>query len=405
MMEIFKPIAWIFGYVLRFINSTIGFNNYLLTILLFTLFTRLLTFPLSLKNQKSSMDKARLAPRLERLQKKYARDPKKLQEKQQELYEKEGVSLTGGCLPMLVSMIVLMGVLADIYQPLQYLTQVDAGAISTAVQTVTYDEQEIDGKKQKLDADGNIIPESELSWYITEQDGSENSYYRELRLLNVMDKGHNAERIQTALVEFYQGDTAKADAAWDSMENVHDQLQLFGVSLLDNPWQGFVPNWLWIIGLLSGVSALLSSLLSMRYAKRGQPQSDDPAMKQTQGCSNGMMYAMPLFSLYITFIVPGAVGIYWIFSNLIAMLQTVILNKIYDPAKARAQAQQEYDERRARKIAEKKERERLARERQAEEAAAKSAPYKKKKPVKKEEIVVEADEGIAEPEEPATPEE
>ena len=137
MMEIFKPIAWIFGYVLRFINSTIGFNNYLLTILLFTLFTRLLTFPLSLKNQKSSMDKARLAPRLERLQKKYARDPKKLQEKQQELYEKEGVSLTGGCLPMLVSMIVLMGVLADIYQPLQYLTLVDAGAFNVAVQTVT----------------------------------------------------------------------------------------------------------------------------------------------------------------------------------------------------------------------------------------------------------------------------
>ena len=199
MMEIFKPIAWIFGYVLRFINSTIGFNNYLLTILLFTLFTRLLTFPLSLKNQKSSMDKARLAPRLERLQKKYARDPKKLQEKQQELYEKEGVSLTGGCLPMLVSMIVLMGVLADIYQPLQYLTQVDAGAINVAVQTVTYQEKEIDGKKQKVDADGNVIPEDELSWYITTQDGSENSYYRELRLLNVMDKGQNTERIQAAL--------------------------------------------------------------------------------------------------------------------------------------------------------------------------------------------------------------
>ena len=404
MMEIFKPIAWIFGYVLRFINSTIGFNNYLLTILLFTLFTRLLTFPLSLKNQKSSMDKARLAPRLERLQKKYARDPKKLQEKQQELYEKEGVSLTGGCLPMLVSMIVLMGVLADIYQPLQYLTQVDAGAINVAVQTVTYQEKEIDGKKQKVDADGNVIPEDELSWYITTQDGSENSYYRELRLLNVMDKGQNTERIQAALSEYYKGDAAQADAAWESMENVHDQLQLFGVSLLDNPWQGFVPNWLWVIGLLSGVSALLSSLLSMHYAKRGQPQSDDPAMKKTQGCSNGMMYMMPLFSLYITFVVPGAVGIYWIFSNIIALLQTVILNKIYDPAKARAQAQQEYDERRARKITEKKERERQARERQAEEAAAKAAPYKKKKPAKKEEIVVDAEDGIAEPEEPADPE-
>ncbi|MBQ3134008.1 MAG: membrane protein insertase YidC [Clostridia bacterium] len=390
MMEIFQPIAWVFGYLLRFINSTIGFNNYLLTILWFTLVTRLLTFPFSLKNQKSSMDRARLAPRIERLQKKYARDPQKLQQKQQELYEKEGVSMTGGCLPMLLSMVVLMGVLADIYQPLQYLTQVDEGAITVAIETVTYKTDK--EKKQNTNSDGAVIPEEELSWYISEQDGSTNSYYREMRLLSVMDKGNNEARIQKALDKHYKGDNAKADAAWNSMENIHDQLQLFGVSLLDQPWQGFVPNWLWLVALLSGLSALGSSLLSMRFAKKGQPQTDDPALKKTQGCSNGMMFTMPLFSLYITFIVPGAVGIYWIFSNLIALVQTVVLNKIYDPAKARADAQREYDERRARKLAEKKQRMAEARERQAAEEAAKKAPYKKKKPAdKKPEALPEAE--------------
>ena len=100
MMELFKPIAWVFGYVLRFINGTIGFDNYLLTIFWFTLLIRLITFPFSLKNQKSMCDRARLAPKLERLQKKYARDQKKLQEKTQELYQKENVSMTGGCGPM-----------------------------------------------------------------------------------------------------------------------------------------------------------------------------------------------------------------------------------------------------------------------------------------------------------------
>ena len=51
---------------------------------------------------KSQADRARLAPRLERLQKKYQKDPQKLQQKQTELYEKEGVKITAGCLPMVI---------------------------------------------------------------------------------------------------------------------------------------------------------------------------------------------------------------------------------------------------------------------------------------------------------------
>ena len=95
-------------------------------------------------------------------------------------------------------------------------------------------------------------------------------------------------------------------------------------------------------------------------------------------------------------------GIYWIISNLLALVQTVVLNKIYDPAKARAEAQKEYDERRARKAEDKR---RLAEARKAEnqayqkaesdarrEAAAKAEAAKKKKSGQKPEIVVEAEE-------------
>ena len=85
------------------------------------------------------------------------------------------------------------------------------------------------------------------------------------------------------------------------------------------------------------------------------------------GCSNGMMmYGMPIFSLVIAFTVPGGVALYWVFSNLLGIVQTVILNNMYNPAKARAQAELEYAERR-RKKAEDKERLRAAR--LAEQAA------------------------------------
>ncbi len=396
MMELFKPIAWLFGYVLRFINDTIGFNNYLLTIFWFTLLIRLLTFPFSLKNQKSMMDRARLAPKLERLQKKYARDQQKLQQKTQELYQKENISMTGGCGPMLVSMIVLMGVLADIYMPLQYLQGMDAGAVTAAVESVTIEDDQY-----------NKLSNEEKELYISKANSSEKSYYREMYLLQVKDKGGNEQKIEKALVKYYSDQKVKDPAAeakktLDGMEEIRGQLS-YGenFNMLEQPWKNtLMPNALWIIAILSGLSALGSSLLSMHYSKKSQPQADG-AQKQAQGCTNGMMFGMPLFSLIITFGVPGAVGIYWIISNLLALVQTVVLNKIYDPAKAREQAQKEYDERRARKAEDKR---RLAEARKAEnqayqkaesdarrDAAAKAEAAKKKKSGQKPEIVVEAE--------------
>lgn len=77
-----------------------------------------------------------------------------------------------------------------------------------------------------------------------------------------------------------------------------------------------------------------------------------------------MLVMMPAFSLFITFTVPGGVGIYWICSNIIAVIQTIILNKIYNPGKIRAQAEAEYEERRRKKAEDKK---RLAEARKKEE--------------------------------------
>ena len=83
MMDIFNIIAVPLGYVLWFIYRLV--TNYFVAIFIFTLLVRLLMFPLSLKSQKSQAERARLAPRLERLQKKYQKDPQKLQQKQMEL--------------------------------------------------------------------------------------------------------------------------------------------------------------------------------------------------------------------------------------------------------------------------------------------------------------------------------
>ena len=362
MMGIFSLFATPLGYVMRWIYQLVP--SYVVTILLFTLVVRVLVFPLSIKNQKGQADRARLAPRLERIQKKYANDRQKLQQKQQQLYEKEGVSMTGGCLPMLVQMLVLFSVIAVIYKPLTYIQRIPEAQITACITAVKEDlKEDVKVKLEKEDlSEKDFDKKYEDEEKKIDQRYSESSYYSELYLLKELDA--HRESVTAQLAEECQLDADKAAAVLDTMDATREQFSIFGVSLLDMPNEtGIKPNWLWLIAIASGVAALFQSMISMRYSKAAMSAEQQKAA----GCSNGMMmYGMPIFSLIIAFTVPGGVALYWVFSNLLGIAQTVILNKMYDPAKARAQGEAEYAERRRRKQEDK---ERLRAARLAEQAA------------------------------------
>ena len=74
-------------------------DNYALAILLFTIFTKLILFPISYKQQKNSAKMQRFNPKLEKLRKKYKDDPKKMQEEQMKLYQEENINPGASCLP------------------------------------------------------------------------------------------------------------------------------------------------------------------------------------------------------------------------------------------------------------------------------------------------------------------
>ncbi len=328
MGSLFDFLAVPLGYVLNLIYKFIP--NYLVALFIFTLLTRALMFPLTLKSQKAQVKRMKLAPRLERLQKKYAKDPKKLQEKQMALYEKHGVSMTGGCMPLLVQMVLLFGVISTIYNPLTHAMQIPTEVTAASVKAAEIKEND--------------------------------AYYQQIYLLDSVET--KEEEIRTAINKLdksvLQGKTA--DEYVGLLKEAKEEFTIFGVNVLPVPSDGESPNWLWMIGILSGLTALGSSLLSMHYTKLSQGNKKQPG----QGCTNGMMiFFMPAFSLYITFTVPGMVGIYWIFSNLIAIGQTYLLNKIYDPVKIREEAEREYQELRRKKAEDKK---RLAEARKKEQA-------------------------------------
>ena len=330
-----KPLGWVMYWVCQVVP------NYFVALLVFTCAIRLVLFPLSINNQKSATDRARLAPRLERIQKKYAQDRQKMMEKQQQLYEKEGVKMTGGCLPMVLQMLVLFSVIAVIYKPLTYVQQIPAEQINSCVAVVT---ESLDAEKDKA-----IINKF-----------SDKSYYREMNLLKEIP-AHRDEMV-TRLSADHKMTVEEAGVVLDRMQKTGEDFKVFGMSLLEQP-DIKQPSWLWIIVLFSGLSSLATSLVSMRYSKASMSEEQ----KKMSGCSTNMMtYMMPAMSLYFCFMVPAGVAVYWVFSNLLAMVQTVVLNALWNPAKARAQAEAEYEARRQKK---REDRERLKEARLAEQAA------------------------------------
>lgn len=331
-----KPLGWVMYWVCQVVP------NYFVALLVFTCAIRLVLFPLSINNQKSATDRARLAPRLERIQKKYAQDRQKMMEKQQQLYEKEGVKMTGGCLPMVLQMLVLFSVIAVIYKPLTYVQQIPAEQINSCVAVVT------DG----LDAEKDKAKINQFA---------EKSYYREMNLLKEIPA--HREEMATRLSADHKMTVEEADAVLERMVETGKDFKIFGtIDLLEQP-NIKQPSWLWLIVLFSGLSSLATSLVSMRYSQASMSEEQ----KKMSGCSTNMMtYMMPAMSLYFCFMVPAGVAVYWVFSNLLAMVQTVVLNAMWNPAKARAQAEAEYEARRQKK---REDRERLKEARLAEQAA------------------------------------
>ncbi len=413
MFELFAtPLGWL----MHFIYELVPF--YFLALVLFTVLVRLVLFPLSIKNQKSQMDRARLAPKLERIQKKYGQDRQKMMQKQQELYEKEGIKMTGGCLPMLLQMLVLFSVIAVIYKPLTYIQSVEEIDIQACVDVVL--EEEEDRIRAEVEKDSKIAADKKeaeikerLEEYTTAQFGG---YYRELNLFKAIEKNPELkadmvadivgrfktaeqdaeiekrlkiakdaakeagqefdeavwkdENSATIRKEFQiseanmKGYTDYANEVVNTIEKTGKEFSLFGISLLEQPAStGIRPNWLWLIAIASGLSAFFSGKLSMKYSKAAMSAEQQAA----GGCSTGMMmWMMPIMSLVFSFTVPAGVAVYWVFSNLLAMVQTVVLNAMYNPAKARALAEKEYAERRQRR---KEEKERLRQIHLAEQAA------------------------------------
>lgn len=274
MNAIFGYINIPLSYILRFFASWFN-GNFAAAVALFTLLINVIMIPLSIKSQKSSVQQMRIKPKLDELKKKYGDDRQKMAQAQQKLYQEEGVSMSGGCLPMIIRLLIMFSIYQLIYKPLTYLMNVDTSIINSAAETL------------KLKSSTAI----------------------ELGIIN------NASKLTA-----------------DKFNVIHEAIKkidfnLFGIDLTKTPSFSFdFKNFelIWLIPIIAFVVQILTSLLSMAIQKKNNPEAPSMAL---------MMLTMPLLTLFIGFKLPGGVGFYWICSSLIGGLIQAGVQIFYGPNK------------------------------------------------------------------------
>ena len=140
-----KPLGWILQQFAELFGGSFAWS-----VFMFTLVVNLLMIPLSIKTQKSSVGQMRIRPKMEALKKKYGDDKQRYSAEMQKLYQEENVSMSGGCLPMLIRLPIMLGVYQVVLSPLKYIVGVSGELITKATELATKFDATVTDKAAKI---------------------------------------------------------------------------------------------------------------------------------------------------------------------------------------------------------------------------------------------------------------
>ena len=298
-------------------------NNYAITIIVFTILIKLLIMPLNLKSRRSTMRMSSVQPQMKALQEKYKDDQEKLNQKLQELYRKEGVSPMGGCLPMILSMFVLFAMF--------YAMRTFANEQLVTQFLTFYHHPEIDPTTL---ADSFLwirnlwMPDSPFATSLPDLQSMQmiefevwNDVSAKLAASGVIPQAlefANRDAMMTYLNEtvapFMASDVyAPYVAPITGLGNMNILgLIRFSIYKFGNGW--------FVLPILSILTQLFMQKLTMK-----QQQMD---MSQ-QGSQKMMLYMMTFMSLYFCAIYNSAFALYWVVSNIYAIVEQVMFDKYF----------------------------------------------------------------------------
>ena len=281
-----------FGYALYVLYELT--HQYLFSLFILTLVVRLILLPSAVKQQKNSAKQLRLQAKVNKIKAKYAgqqtrETQAKIQEETQELYKREGFSATaGGCLPLFIQFPVMIGLYGAIYSPLKHVLHVADELIETMKTVAETLSIKLTVGREQLDLLNNF---SQISLDPT-----------------VAASTEIVSKINDFIAAFKIGSIRLTEYPNTFNDEGGNKLLL-------------------LIPILAGVTALLTSLLMYLRQRKTNPEM---AKNPTMGC---MTFMSPAMSAYFSYILPAGVGVYWIISNVISFVQTLILNQALKPEK------------------------------------------------------------------------
>ncbi len=270
------PLGYLFRYIYLFLQ------NYGWTLVAFTIITKAILLPLSIKQQKSMAKMQALQPRLQELQKKYQYDQEKLNQESMKLYKDNQVNPMGGCLPLLIQFPLLIALYNIIRSPLSYVVQLGKHGLPTI--------EEVHSLLTSLGSTVQIKDQIGIASEMSRFSNEFAAHFPKVDILNI-------------------------------------NFSFYGLNLAETPSLSTLSPLL-IIPVLAGLTTFLTSWISNKM--NGQPSA-----KTGEGQQNTMQmmtYFFPLMTVFFSFSLPAGLGFYWTLSNIIQIVQQQIMHKFF-PAK------------------------------------------------------------------------
>ena len=279
-------ISNLFGYLLNWLYEI--FNNYGLAIIIFSIILRIIMIPITIKQQKSMKKSAEMQKKMTEIQNKYKNNPEKLNQETIELYKREKMSPLTGCLTPIIQIVIILAVFYLVSRPLTYMKKVDQDLIE--------------------------------------------KYTAEIK-----EEGNSSAYSEIAIIQ--------KKAAEDP--SVYINMEFLGLDLSQVPNKNLKDPKVYIIPILYVITSFLSIKMtnSMQSDKKDKKEmklisngeeveereeidKQQEALESMQEATKSMNYMMPLTAVFISFIAPLGLALYWLISNVLMIIERIIIDKI-----------------------------------------------------------------------------
>ena len=310
----FGPIGDFLRWILDLIYSFVG--NYGWSVLIFTLLIRLCLMPLDIRSKRSMKKMQAVQPKIDAIQKKYADDKERCNQKISAIYKEEKVSPLAGCLPLLIQFPILFAMFAVMREIADEETVKMILGIKEALEAGNTAYQPV---LQRILWIKNVFqPDSFMSTVVPAAGDT-------LAAITKATGDVTAEMIDAAKA-FLQTDMyADWAAAYGNTTVYSAPLIVWTINIPQNF------NGLFILPILSGVSQYFAS----KILSAGQAA---PSSEQQQSTNKFMQWFFPIFSLWICATSNAGFALYWVFINIIQVGQQWIIGKIIDKQDATSAA-------------------------------------------------------------------